>query len=210
MVSIFSFVNRAAKIIKNHSSQPFCEKLFSSINQFFQQRANPFCLFGGKGVDVQAHMQLPCLELRVEAAFQLYVVEEIVVQGFGDVKELLNADVVTLEDGIHIGPCAVDAAGELGHADPCFVKHLFDKVSDMHSVRFGHRRLSLLMVKAANLSIWIHFVFRGKVAIIYGSVKIIYRAKRKPRKRHEKSVECRLSELRVTTPTPSNKFSTPC
>lgn len=49
-----------------------------------------------------------------------------------------------------------------------------------------------------------------EVAIIYDSVKIIYYAWLLLEKMHEKSVEDSLSELRVTTPIPSNKFSTPC
>ena len=53
------------------------------------------------------------------------------------------------------------------------------------------------------------FYFKTKVVIIYGFVKIIYSVCLPSRKQHEKSVETSLPELRVTTPTPSNKFSTP-
>ena len=47
---------------------------------------------------------------------------------------------------------AIDAAGELGHAYSLFVKYLFDKVSDVYSVRFGHG-WSLLCIKVANVLI---------------------------------------------------------
>lgn len=61
------------------------------------------------------------------------------VEGFGDVDKLLHADVVTLENGIHVGTGAVDAAGELGHAESRLVKHFLNHVSDVYSVRLGHR-----------------------------------------------------------------------
>jgi hypothetical protein len=64
-------------------------------------------------------------------------------------------------------------------------------------------------IKAANLLIWIRFAYKVEVVIIYGFVKIIYTIQLRIRDRHEKSVENSLSELRVTTPTLSNKSSTP-
>ena len=52
--------------------------------------------------------------------------------------------------------------------------------------------------------------FKTKVVIIYVFVKIIYIVSMLSRKQHKKAWKCHLPELRVTTPTPSNKFSTPC
>lgn len=95
--------------------------------------------------------------MRFEAAFQLDIVKEVVVQGFRDVDELLYANVVSFEDGIHVWPRAIDAAGELGHAHSLFVKYLFDKVSDVHSVWFGHRWV-FGWIETANLLIRIFFV----------------------------------------------------
>lgn len=85
--------------------------------------------------------------MRFEAAFQLDIVQKIMVQGFRNVDELFHANVVTLEDGIHVRSRAVDAAGKLGDAYSFFVKYLFDKVSDVHSVWFGHELLFYFVLK---------------------------------------------------------------
>jgi len=53
------------------------------------------------------------------------------------------------------------------------------------------------------------FCFKTKVVIIYGFVKIIYSVCLPSRKQHKKAWKCHLPELRVTTPTNSDKFSTP-
>lgn len=47
------------------------------------------------------------------------------------------------------------------------------------------------------------------VDIIYDFVKIIYYQGRRGIKQHKKAWKCHLPELRVTTPSLSNKFSTP-
>ena len=49
--------------------------------------------------------------------------------------------------------------------------------------------------------------FKTKVVNIYGFVKIIYGVCLPSRKQHKKAWKCHLPELRVTTPTPFNKFS---
>ena len=51
--------------------------------------------------------------------------------------------------------------------------------------------------------------FKTKVVIIYGFVKFIYMVRLSSRKQHKKAWKCHLPELRVTTPSLSNKFSTP-
>ena len=51
--------------------------------------------------------------------------------------------------------------------------------------------------------------FMTKVVIIYVFVKIIYSVCLPSRKQHKKAWKCHLPELRVTTPSLSNKFSTP-
>ena len=51
------------------------------------------------------------------------------VESDGDVYQLLHANVVTLEDGIHIGPCTVYATGKLGNGESAAVEDGFNKVS---------------------------------------------------------------------------------
>lgn len=181
----------SALIISFHIAT-LCD-MVSCFRQFLQQQGNPLGHFGRKRFKVELHIKLPCRKLRFQAAFQLDIVKEVVVQGFRNVDELLHAYVVSLEDGIHIGPCAIDAAGELGHAYSLFVKYLFDKVSDVYSVWFGHELISSFCIKAANVLIWMWFCFMITVVIIYGFVKIIYSACLSSQKQHEKSVEMSLA-----------------
>ena len=167
--------------------------MVSCFRQFLQQQGNPLGHFGRKRFKVEMHIQLARRKLRFQAAFQLDVVQEVVIQGFGYEDKLLHTNVVALKDGIHIGPSAIDAAGELGHAYSLFVKYLFDKVSDVYSVRFGHELISSFCIKAANVLIWMRFCFMITVVIIYGFVKIIYSACLSSQKQHEKSVEMSLA-----------------
>ena len=75
------------------------------------------------------------------------VVQKVVLQGFRDVDELLHANVITFKNRIHVWPCAIDATGKLGDAYSFFVKYLLDKVSDVHSVWFGHELLFYFVLK---------------------------------------------------------------
>ena len=178
---------------KKTSPQAALCDMVSCFRQFLQQQGNPLGHFGRKRFKVEMHIQLARRKLRFQAAFQLDIVKEVVAQGFRNVDELLHANIVSLKNGIHIGPGIIDATGELGHAYSFFVKYLFDKLSDVYSVWFGHELISSFCIKAANVLIWMRFCFMITVAIIYGFVKIIYGACLSSQKQHEKSVEMSLA-----------------
>lgn len=85
--------------------------------------------FGGQGFHIEADVELFNMLRLFQAKTTLNIIEKIVVESDRDVYQLLHANVVTLEDGIHIGPCTVYATGKLGNGESATVEDGFNKVS---------------------------------------------------------------------------------
>ena len=79
---------------------------------------------------VDVHVQMGTEQLR-EPVFLHHILEKIMVEHLGDPSQQIDVDAWAVEDGVHVGPLAVDLPRKLRYAHLLLVKHRLDQTTYM-------------------------------------------------------------------------------
>ena len=72
-----------------------------------------------------------CIKRLREPVFPHHILEKIMVEHLRYPSQQIDVDAWAVEDGVHVGPLAVDLPRELRYAHLLLVKHRLDQVTDM-------------------------------------------------------------------------------
>lgn len=100
-----------------------------------------FFLIAFRQVDV--HVQMGAEQLR-EPVFPHHILEKIMVEHLGDPSQQIDVDAWAVENGVNVGPLAVDLPRELRNTHVFLVKNRLDQATNMkflvHPIFLGAQR----------------------------------------------------------------------